>query len=48
MNNIDEKLFVLDLLLFLIINFVGVDFKNSDLVFNEDYVEYVVYKGVFY
>lgn len=46
MNNTDEKLLVLDSPPFLTTNPAGADPKNSDLVLNEDYAEYVVYKGV--
>ncbi|KAK0737060.1 hypothetical protein B0T21DRAFT_410526 [Apiosordaria backusii] len=46
MNNTDEKLLVLDAPPFLITHPAGPDPKNSDLILNEDYAEYVVYKGV--
>ncbi|KAK4177066.1 hypothetical protein QBC36DRAFT_185984 [Triangularia setosa] len=46
MNNTDEKLLVLDAPPFLTTNPAGADPKNSDLVLNEDFAEYVVYKGV--
>jgi hypothetical protein len=46
MNNTEDKLLVLDAPPFLTANPAGPDPKNSYLVLNEDYAEYVVCRGV--